>query len=63
MAALVAIALNLVTMGAFFDVAVRDILPALAAFFGCFEVNHSSTSRSLPSSERSLHDQLDNREL
>jgi hypothetical protein len=29
---LVAIALNLVTMGAFFDVAVRDILLALAAF-------------------------------
>jgi hypothetical protein len=29
---LVGIALNLVTMGAFFDVAVRDILLALAAF-------------------------------
>jgi len=46
---LVAIALNLVTMGAFFDVAVRDLLIAVAAFTlaRLTEVKQSATSDSL----------------
>jgi hypothetical protein len=46
---LVGIALNLVTMGAFFDVAVRDILLALAAFTlaRLTEVRQATTANSL----------------
>lgn len=45
---LVCIALNLVTMGAFFDVAVRDVLLALAAFTlaRLTEVRQASTAAS-----------------
>ena len=45
---LVGIALNLVTMGAFFDVAVRDILLALAAFTlaRLTEVRQAATANS-----------------
>lgn len=45
---LVGIALNLVTMGAFFDVAVRDILLALAAFTlaRLTEVRQTTTANS-----------------
>jgi uncharacterized membrane protein YphA (DoxX/SURF4 family) len=46
---LVAIALNLVSMGAFFDVAVRDVLLALAAFTlaRLTEVRQATTANSL----------------
>lgn len=46
---LVGIALNLVTMGTFFDVAVRDILLALAAFTlaRLTEVRQATTANSL----------------
>ena len=45
---LVCIALNLVTMGAFFDIAVRDVLLALAAFTlaRLTEVRQASTASS-----------------